>query len=85
MSKENKVYFCGGVNGVGKSSFLQALIQNYPEFEIFSGSKNFLEWLCLKPNDYESLRRLNYRYKNDELDKMMNRLLKKGDIRTKSS
>jgi len=75
-TKKNKIYFCGGVNGVGKSSFLQTLILTHPEFEVLSGSKKLMEWLNLKSGDYNSLRDLNDDYKNDELDKMMNKILR---------
>lgn len=76
IKKPNKIYFIGGVNGVGKSSFLQALLLKHQGFEVLWGSRKFMEWLGLQPNDYDALRNLPDDYKDKELDKMMKKLLK---------
>lgn len=73
-----KIYFVGGVNGVGKSSFLRELSFRYPRFELFRGSEKFMEWLGLKPGDYQKLRSLSDAYKDTELNKMMRQVLQKG-------
>ncbi len=82
--KRDTVYFIGGVNGVGKSTFLTELSTRNPEFEVIKGSAIFMEWLGIKPGDYDSLRTLSDDYKRKEFDSMMSDLLsksnKKGNI-----
>lgn len=85
MTKERgNVYFVGGVNGVGKSSFLQELSVRHPEFEIFRGSTKFMECLGIEPGDYETMRKLPDDYKNKELDKMMRWVLENGVLSEKT-
>ncbi len=75
-NKEGRVYLVGGVNGVGKSSLLQEISANYPEFEVFKGSAKFMEWLGLPPGDYKALQELPDDYKNLEVCKMMMQIFK---------
>ncbi len=82
--KPNKIYFVGGVNGVGKSSFLKELSSRYPRFEVFWGSVEFMKWLGLKDGDYQSLRSLLDAYKDSELDKMMRGVLRKSTPKNKT-
>ncbi|RJR24754.1 hypothetical protein C4578_02435 [Candidatus Microgenomates bacterium] len=72
-----KAYFVGGVNGVGKSTFLAEVSTKHPEFRVVKGSSAFMKWLNLEPGDYDSLRVLPDGYKRIELDRMMNDLLSK--------
>ncbi|MEX0918403.1 MAG: AAA family ATPase [Candidatus Paceibacterota bacterium] len=72
-----KVYFVGGVNGVGKSTLLTEISIRYPEFRIIKGSSLFMEWLGVTPGDYNSLRSLPDYYKISEFNKMMDNLLSK--------
>jgi adenylate kinase len=68
---ETKVYFVGGINAGGKTTLMNEIEANLPDFEIVRGSKLFMEWLGVNPGDYESLRKLPDDYKDIELDKMM--------------
>lgn len=68
---ETKVYFAGGINAVGKTTLMNEIEVTLPDFEIVRGSKFFMEWLGLRPGDYDSLRKLPDDYKDVELDKMM--------------
>lgn len=70
-----KAYFIGGVNGVGKSTFLTEVCTRHPGFRIVKGSSAFMEWLKLESGDYDSLRALADDYKRAEFDRMMNDLL----------
>lgn len=60
------IYYLGGVNGVGKTTFLDELIRQKPDAQIYYGSKSLLERLGIKPGDYESLRKLPTSYTNAE-------------------
>lgn len=75
QTKQPKAYFIGGVNGVGKSTFLSEVSARHPEFQIVKSSSMFMGWLKLEPGDYDSLRALPDDYKRVEFDKMMNDLL----------
>lgn len=79
-----KIYFVGGVNGVGKSSFLSKLSSKHSEFKVFWGSAEFMKWLRLKQGDYRGLRDLSDTYKDLELDKMMKVVLQKGAPKNKT-
>lgn len=68
-------YFIGGVNGVGKSTFLKEVVARHPEFSVVKGSAALMEWLDIEPGDYESLRKLTNEFKHQEFDKMMEDLL----------
>jgi len=70
-----RAYFVGGVNGVGKSTFLTELTTQRPEFTVLKGSSAFMEWLGIKPGDYNSLRALPDEHKRAEFDKMMTQIL----------
>lgn len=72
-----KAYFIGGVNGVGKTTFLTEVSIRYPKFRVIKGSSAFMEWLGIAQGDYKSLRALPDEYKRVEFDKMMNDLLSK--------
>jgi len=74
-SKRNKVYFVGGISGVGKSSVLKTLQKSNQQFQIIQGSKYFMKWLGLKTSDYNTLQSLPNRFKNKELKKMMQFLI----------
>lgn len=77
MNKEQKrVYLVGGVNGVGKSTFLRELTFLYPEFEVIHGSGLLLKWLGLLPGDYDELRKLPDGLKKIETERMMEGFLK---------
>lgn len=68
---ETKVYFVGGINAVGKTTLMNEIEATLSDFEVVRGSKLFMEWLGLRPGDYDSLRKLTDDYKDVELDKMM--------------
>jgi len=69
-----RIYFIGGINGVGKSKLLDLLAQQNQDFEIIHGSEYFMQWLGLEKGDYRSLRSLPHGVKNEELNKMMRSL-----------
>ena len=75
MAKQELAYFIGGVNGVGKSTFLEELAFRHPQMKIIHGSTAFMEWLGLAPGDYEGLRKLPEDFKNAETNKMMRFIL----------
>jgi len=78
--RRGKIYFVGGVNGVGKSSFLKELSSRYAGFEIFCGSTEFMKWLRFKEGNHKNLMNLPDAYKDLELKKMMRWVLEK-DVR----
>ncbi len=73
--KNNKIFFVGGVNGVGKTSFMKELSRCRPDFEIYYGSERFMKWLNIQPGDYKSLRNMSDSYKNAEMNTMMTKYL----------
>ncbi len=68
-------YFIGGINGVGKSTFLKEVVLKSPEFKILKASSAFMEYLNIEQGDYDSLRDLPDDYKKQEFDKMMEGVL----------
>lgn len=74
-TERNLAYFVGGVNGVGKSTFLKELTQQEPQFKILKGSSAFMDWLGIEQGDYDSLRALPDDHKRQEFDKMMEKVL----------
>ena len=46
---------------------LQALLLKHQGLEILWGSRKFMEWLGLQPNDYDALRNLPDDYKDKEV------------------
>lgn len=78
--ERNLVYFIGGVNGVGKSTFLKELTEREPQFKILKGSSAFMSWLGLEQGDYEGLRALPDDYKRQEFDKMMVQVLTEPSV-----
>ncbi|HJP96537.1 MAG TPA: ATP-binding protein [Candidatus Saccharimonadales bacterium] len=50
--------FLGGINGVGKTTVLRQLGLRLPHIKIILGSKSYMHFLGLVPNDYEGLRSL---------------------------
>lgn len=74
-AERNLAYFIGGVNGVGKSTFLKELTESNPEFAILKGSSAFMDWLGIEQGDYDSLRALPDDHKRQEFDKMMKKVL----------
>ncbi len=70
-----QVYFIGGVNGAGKTSFLNELTLNNPEFHVVKGSSELMNWLGLNLEDYDKLRSMPEDYKTIQFDLMMEDLL----------
>lgn len=77
MNRKEKIYFFGGVNGAGKSTFLAELEKSASEFEIFQASSQFMKWLGLEPGDYQSLRAMPEEVKNRGFEKMIQYLVDK--------
>ena len=51
-------YYLGGINGVGKSTFLQELAKQEPDVKIYHGSKLLMAGLGIVPDDYDTLRQV---------------------------
>lgn len=73
-TERSLAYFIGGVNGVGKSTFLKELTEREPQFRILKGSSAFMDWLGIEQGDYNSLRALPDDHKRQEFDKMMEKV-----------
>ena len=74
-------YFVGGVNGVGKTSFLDTLKIKKADYEIIDGSRAFLGWLGFG-DDYEKLRRLHDSIRDARLAEFINQLISKSKSET---
>ncbi|MFA5742644.1 MAG: hypothetical protein WCX77_02670 [Candidatus Paceibacterota bacterium] len=72
---KNRVYFVGGINGVGKSTLVNEFLKNEKGFLAIKGSQYFMEWLGLRSGDYESLQNMPHEKKNEELGKMVEYLI----------
>jgi len=66
MKKMAQAYLLGGVNGVGKSKLFERLQESRPEMDVVHTASLLMEWLDIKPGDYDSLRSLPDRDKNRE-------------------
>ena len=82
-TNQGKIYFVGGINGVGKTTLLGAIVKKQKEFQAIKGSQYFMQWLGIKPGDYASLRSLPDNYKNKEMDKMVHWLIAQKSITNK--
>lgn len=71
-------YFLGGVNGVGKTTILNSLLEANPNFELFKGSAKLMARLNLQPGDYTGLRALPDELKEMEVSAMMEEVLAEG-------
>lgn len=77
MNEERgKIYFIGGVNGVGKTTFLEELASRYPDIEVVHGSGALMKWLGIQPGDYDGLRNFPDDLKNIETGKMIQHILR---------
>ena len=81
-----KFYFIGGINGVGKSTFLKNIIsqKTNQEFVLIKGISWFMKWLGLRSGDYNKLQKLNERFKNKELEKMICFIIKTNQRKNKT-
>ena len=70
------VYFFGGINGVGKTSLIEEISFRAPHLQKKHTSSMFMEWLQLKPGDYETLRELPDGYKRAQNEAMLTHYLK---------
>lgn len=86
MSQEfERAYLFTGVNGVGKTTLLKSACKSQPEvFHLFPGSTRFMEKLGLRPDDYESLRKLPEDFKAKEFDNLMIETLREKKPGTRS-
>lgn len=50
--------FLGGVNGVGKTTFITRVQEAMPDVVVVDGTKAFMEWLGI-PGDYDKLRAMD--------------------------
>lgn len=73
--KSERIYYVGGVNAAGKSTLIDLLSIN-PEFEIVHGTARFIEWLGLKPGDYNSMRKMPYEESKKQVDLMWSTIIK---------
>lgn len=49
-------YFIGGVNGVGKTTFMSELLSRDKRFKLFKGSFELMKRLGLNEGDYRPLK-----------------------------
>ncbi|HSX42300.1 MAG TPA: ATP-binding protein [Candidatus Saccharimonadales bacterium] len=70
----NLNYFVGGVNGVGKSTLLDAIAKKSSNFRVVKGSEELMRWLGI-PGDYDALRALPREKKRVEWVKCLEKLL----------
>lgn len=66
-----RAYFVGGINGAGKSTFVDRVSAECSTFTAWHGSSEFMRWLKLTPGDYASLRALDDEYKINEFGKLV--------------
>jgi adenylate kinase len=78
-----KYYFIGGVNGVGKTTVLEHIVnfnknrKNKKEkYILLKGSCLLMKWLGIKDKDYKTLRTLNPKLKNRETGKMILQIMR---------
>lgn len=73
--KKGISYFFGGVNGVGKSTMLNAILSFGTQFEMFKGSSRLMQRLGISVGDYDSLRALPDEVKELAVNNMMEEVL----------
>lgn len=71
IENKNNAYFIGGINGSGKSTFLKLIAKRCNDFEIVHGSEYLIKWLGLKVGDYDALRSISDKVKDEATDKIV--------------
>lgn len=74
-------YFVAGINGVGKSHFLNKLKELKPEYETLDGSRAFMSWLGFG-DDYEKLRNLTPTIREARLSEFISQVINKSEAET---
>lgn len=84
MKNEQKLYYLGGVNGVGKTTFEHHLMTSHPErFEVVHGAGKLMQYLGLQPGDYAGLRATARNVKAEAFANLVADLTKDTDGRSK--
>ncbi len=74
-------YFVGGVNGVGKSYFLNKVKESKPDYDVIDGARAFMKWLGFD-DDYERLRKLHPDIRDSRLSEFISQTLNKSQSET---
>lgn len=82
-SKETNFYYLGSPNGVGKTTILNEIKTNYPEFQLVHGASALMQQLGLRPGDYDSLRLLTRNVKAEAFGDLIADLARQQDGRSK--
>lgn len=78
------LYLITGINGVGKSTFINELINTTEGFDVIQGSAELMKALKLRIGDYEKLRDFDNKTKNNILKRIiLNANKKYGDSLSK--
>ncbi len=78
-SHQGILCFIGGINGVGKSTLISE-IEKIKKCRIIHGSALLMERMGLNKDDYDSLRKLPDKLKDEEWDKAMNYVIETSEI-----
>lgn len=78
-SHQGILCFVGGINGVGKSTLISE-IEKIKKYRIIHGSALLMERMGLDRGDYDSLRKLPDKLKDEEWDKAMNYVIETSEI-----
>lgn len=65
------LYLITGINGVGKSKFIDDIVDDMKNFHVIKGSSELMRELKIKPGDYETLRNFDNTTKNNILKKII--------------
>lgn len=79
MVEQEKAYFVGGVNGVGKSALIEGLTKQHSDFEVFPSSDRLMAWLGIEVGDYEALRKFPEDLKRAEFNRLMTNVLSRRE------
>lgn len=84
QTTSNKNYFIGGINGVGKTTILTEISKKDSNFEVIKISICLMNWLGIKEKDSIAFTKVPESIKSRELVKMMESLIKRGQLSKKT-
>ena len=73
-----KSFFIGGVNGVGKSSIIYSICKVLSHAQKVADSSDFMEYLGLEINNYDTLRLMDSGLKNYKYEKFVREIISKN-------
>ena len=76
------IIYLGGINGSGKTSIVQKINERLPNLHIVHGSKELMKRLNISVNDYDTLRSIPEKVKEEAVTELLHDLESKNKCQT---